>query len=100
MEVARQQQPDLILLDLHLPDMTGWDVLTTLQTDERTRAIPVVGHQRGRHPRHHRPAADAGACAYLTKPLNVEHFLNTLLRAQPTRGSLNRTRHPSSLSGP
>ena len=77
-EIARREQPDMVLLDLHLPDMTGWDVLTALQTDERTRAIPVAGISadatRGTIAR----LLDAGACAYLSKPLNVEHLLHTL----------------------
>ena len=77
-EIARRELPDMVLLDLHLPDMTGWDVLTTLQADERTRAIPVAGISadatRGTIAR----LLDAGACAYLSKPLNVEHLLHTL----------------------
>ncbi len=77
-EVARQEQPDMVLLDLHLPDMTGWDVLTTLQTDERTRAIPVAGISADATRATIARLLDAGACAYLSKPLNVEHFLNTL----------------------
>ncbi len=77
-ETARRELPDMVLLDLHLPDMTGWDVLDALQRDERTRAIPVAGISadatRGTIAR----LLDAGACAYLSKPLNVEHFLHTL----------------------
>ena len=83
-EIARRDQPDMILLDLHLPDMTGWDVLTALQSDERTRAIPVAGISadatRGTIAR----LLDAGACAYLSKPVNVEHLLHTLsILSQP-----------------
>ncbi len=77
-EIARREQPDMVLLDLHLPDMTGWDVLTTLQTDERTRAIPVAGISADATRSTIARLLDSGACAYLSKPLNVEHFLNTL----------------------
>ena len=89
MEIARREQPDMILLDLHLPDMTGFDVLTTLRTDARTRAIPVAGISadatRGTIAR----LLDAGACAYLSKPLNVEHLLHT-----PCPCSLNLPKPP------
>ncbi len=42
LEIARARQPDLILLDLHLPDLPGWEVLALLQDDPATRDIPVV----------------------------------------------------------
>ena len=78
LEIARRDQPDMVLLDLHLPDMTGWEVLAALQADERTRSIPIAGVSadatRGTIAR----LLDAGACAYLSKPLNVEHLLHTL----------------------
>ena len=77
-EIARQEQPDMILLDLHLPDMSGWDVLCDLRTDERTRAIPVAGISADATRTTIARLLDAGACAYLSKPLNVEHFLHTL----------------------
>ncbi len=77
-EIARREQPDMVLLDLHLPDMTGWDVLADLQRDERTRAIPVAGISADATRTTIARLLDAGACAYLSKPLNVEHFLNTL----------------------
>ena len=77
-EMARRELPDMVLLDLHLPDMTGWDVLTTLQGDERTRAIPVAGISADATRATIARLLDSGACAYLSKPLNVEHFFHTL----------------------
>ena len=77
-EIARREQPDMVLLDLHLPDMSGWDVLTTLQADERTRGIPVAGISADATRATIARLLDAGACAYLSKPLNVAHLLHTL----------------------
>ncbi len=78
LDLARQHRPDLILLDLHLPDMPGSEVLARLRQEEATRSIPVVvisadatQHQIAR-------LLDAGADAYLTKPLNVAEFLHTI----------------------
>ena len=42
LDLAREHQPDLILLDLHLPDLSGDEVLRRLKSDPRTRSIPVV----------------------------------------------------------
>ncbi|MGH7476718.1 MAG: PAS domain S-box protein [Longimicrobiales bacterium] len=75
LELARQHRPDLILLDLHLPDVGGETVLAELRTDARTRAIPVIvisaDATRGTPDR----LMAAGASAYLTKPLDLDEFL-------------------------
>ncbi len=77
-ELARRHRPDLILLDLHLPDISGEEVLRRLKADEATSSIPVVilsadasGETAGR-------LQDAGASSFITKPLNVGHFLETI----------------------
>ncbi len=77
-EIAQREQPDMVLLDLHLPDMTGFDVLASLRTDPRTHAIPVAGISADATRSTIARLLDAGACAYLSKPLNVEHLLHTL----------------------
>ena len=78
LDLARQHLPDLILLDLHLPDLPGWDVLAALQADEATRAIPVVVVSADATPRQVEKLMKAGARAYLTKPLEVERFQRLL----------------------
>ncbi len=78
-DLARQHHPDLILLDLHLPDLPGWEVLSQLQADEDTNAIPVVAVSADATPRQIERLLRAGARAYLTKPLEVERF-HALLR--------------------
>ena len=78
LELAREHQPDLILLDLHLPDMLGDEVLRRLQADPRTRDIPVVVLSADAVPSHIARLRAAGAVAYLTKPLDVVQFFTTL----------------------
>lgn len=80
LDLAWEHHPDLILLDLHLPDLNGEEVLRRLAADRRTRDTPVVvvsaDATRGTIERLSR----AGAAAYLTKPLDVGEFLTTLDR--------------------
>ncbi len=81
LELARQHRPDLILLDLHLPDVPGWDVLAQLKADDATRAIPVIIVSADATPRQVERLMKAGALAYLTKPLEVDRFQLTLRQA-------------------
>ena len=80
LKLARARQPVLILLDLHLPDMPGWEVLARLQSGRRTRRIPVVGVSADATPSTAERLIKAGACAYLTKPLNIDTFYQLLPR--------------------
>ena len=72
---ARTEQPDVIVMDLSLPHIDGWEVTRRLKNDPRTRHIPVVActaHVLGRSCER---AVDAGCNGYLTKPcLPVELF--------------------------
>jgi len=76
--LARDHGPDLILLDLHLPDVSGEEVYRLLQADESTRGIPVVILSADAIPTGMRRLLAAGVRAYLTKPLDVAQLLATL----------------------
>jgi CheY-like chemotaxis protein/two-component sensor histidine kinase len=78
LELAAEHQPDLILLDLHLPDIGGEQVLARLQADERTRRIPVVILSADATERSRGPLLDDGARAYLTKPIGVRDLLGVV----------------------
>ena len=78
LEKARQQRPDLILLDVHLPDISGIDVLRELCDDERTASIPVVMLSADASLDQIKRFNDAGARDYLTKPLDLHYFLTLL----------------------
>jgi signal transduction histidine kinase len=76
--LARDHAPDLILLDLHLPDISGEEVFRLLQADASTRGIPVVILTADAIPTGMRRLLAAGVRAYLTKPLDVAQLLATL----------------------
>jgi signal transduction histidine kinase len=77
-ELATEHRPDLVLLDLHLPDLGGAEVLARLRADERTRDIPVVVLSADATDRTPGPLLEAGAQAYLTKPIGVRELLEVV----------------------
>ncbi len=77
LDLARQHRPDLILLDLHLPDMPGEEVLQRLRTDPATSAIPVVILSADATQHQIDQLLADGAAAYLTKPISVRTLLET-----------------------
>ena len=78
LERARQERPDLIVLDMHLPDMPGEDVLLHLWQDAALRHIPVVILSADATPAQARRLKAAGAIEYLTKPLEIPAVLKLL----------------------
>jgi signal transduction histidine kinase/CheY-like chemotaxis protein len=80
LDLAKVLQPVLVVLDLHLPDLSGEDVLRELKSDPATAAIPVVILSASATEGHRRRLLEGGALAYLTKPLNVPEFLALLDR--------------------
>ena len=75
LDFAKAHLPDLILLDLHLPDMNGSIVLDRLQADPATAGIPVIVLSADATQVQVRDLLTAGALAYLTKPLDIPDFL-------------------------
>ena len=75
LDMVRAGPPDLILLDLHLPDMHGEEVLRRLWEDPRTRTIPVAVLSADATVAQTRRLLAAGATAYLTKPLDISQVL-------------------------
>jgi PAS domain S-box-containing protein len=75
LELAREHHPDLILLDLHLPDISGEEVLRELLSDPRTEDVPVLVISADATPRQIQRLRLAGARGYLTKPLDLDEFL-------------------------
>jgi CheY-like chemotaxis protein len=78
-ELAREHHPDLILLDLHLPDLPGDRVLAELQEDAETRDIPVIVLSADAT-REREQLLAAGAAAYLTKPIDLRRLLDVFDR--------------------
>ncbi len=78
LDLARENHPDLVLLDVHLPDIDGEEVLARLKRDPATREIPVVVLSADATATQSAKLVEAGASAYLTKPIDVTGLLNTL----------------------
>jgi CheY-like chemotaxis protein len=75
LDLAREHHPDLIVLDLHLPDLPGTEVLRALKADPQTADSPVVVISADVTASRRTEALAAGAAAYLAKPVDVTTFL-------------------------
>jgi CheY-like chemotaxis protein len=75
LELISSSRPGLILLDLHLPDMSGEEVLRRLQAETTTKDIPTVVVSADASPGQIRRILEMGAVGYLTKPFDVEELL-------------------------
>jgi CheY-like chemotaxis protein len=76
--VAREWLPDVVLLDLNLPDLHGGDLLQALRADKQTKHIPVVVVSADATATQIERLLSAGARNYLTKPIDVAQFLFTV----------------------
>jgi len=77
-EIARNELPDVILMDINLPGISGIKALKILARDPRTALIPVVALSANAIPRDIEKGLEAGFFRYLTKPIKVEVFMHTL----------------------
>ncbi|MFT3664729.1 CHASE domain-containing protein [Piscinibacter sp.] len=75
LRAIQARQPDLVLLDMHLPDMNGLELLERLKTDPATAGVPVVVVSADATARRIEAAMLAGARRYLTKPVSVTELL-------------------------
>lgn len=74
LEIARQNCPDLILLDIMLPDMDGMQVVRGLREDPSTQAIPVIAVTAMARPQDQTMALQAGFDDYVSKPYSLENL--------------------------
>lgn len=79
-ELALQHRPDMILLDINLPEMSGFEVLRHLRDMDETRDIPVVALSANAMAGDLKKGEEAGFDGYLTKPINVKQFFEVLER--------------------
>jgi two-component system cell cycle response regulator DivK len=85
---ARQYRPDVILMDLQLPDMSGLDATRQLKADAETRAIPVIAVTAFAMAGDERKALDHGCDAYVAKPIVLRDLLGLIAEfVGGTRGS-------------
>ena len=74
--LARETSPDLILLDIMMPNMDGYQVCRSLKSNKRTSAIPVVFVSALDESEARTKCLEAGACAFLRKPVLPHDLLN------------------------
>lgn len=91
-DLALRNPPNLILLDLHLPDLKGEEVLTKFRSDSATREVPVVVMSADATESHIKELLDGGATDYLTKPIDLERLFEIFERIR-TVGSILRSHH-------
>jgi CheY-like chemotaxis protein len=77
-EIAHAAQPDVILMDINLPGISGITALKILREDPATAHIPVIALSANAMPRDIEKGLDAGFFRYLTKPIKVNEFMDTL----------------------
>ena len=77
-EFARAYQPDVILMDINLPGISGIDAMRVLRADPSTAHIPIIALSANAVPRDIAKALDAGFFSYITKPIKVDLFMETL----------------------
>jgi len=80
LELARSEHPDLIMLDINLPGMSGFDVLKELQASADTSAIPVLAISANAMPADIERGLAAGFLAYLTKPIDLDRLQSEIER--------------------
>jgi two-component system, cell cycle response regulator DivK len=78
---ARLQKPDLILMDLTMPEMDGWMAAEKLKADEITKPIPLYALSAHTLPSDRKRALDAGCDGYISKPIHMAGFLEVVERA-------------------
>lgn len=90
LQLAREHLPDLVLLDLNLPDIHGQQVLQRLRAEPPLAGIPVIVISADAMVTQKERLLEAGAADYLTKPLNIKKFLDVLDRALEGVGKNDR----------
>jgi two-component system cell cycle response regulator DivK len=78
--MAREHCPDLILMDIRLPDVSGLEVIKRLKADETLKSIPVIAITAFALDGHEEKFQGGGCDAYIEKPISIPNFLQTVER--------------------
>jgi two-component system cell cycle response regulator DivK len=89
--MAQSENPDLILMDMSLPVMSGWDATRSLKSDPGTRAIPVIALTAHAMESDRQKAKEAGCDDYDTKPINLPVLLKKIDDLLQTRSAESRS---------
>jgi two-component system, cell cycle response regulator DivK len=80
LQLARQHHPDLILMDIQLPEVSGLEVTKWIKEDEDLRPIPIVAVTAFAMKGDEEKIREGGCEAYIAKPISIAHFLETVKR--------------------
>ncbi len=80
---ARSEQPDLILMDMSLPVIDGWEATRRLKADDATKAVPVIALTAHAMSTDREKAMEAGCDAYETKPVELPRLLEAIQKLLP-----------------
>jgi two-component system cell cycle response regulator DivK len=80
LDIAREHHPDLILMDIQLPEVSGLEVTKWLKEDDTLKAIPVVAVTAFAMKGDEEVIRQGGCEAYISKPISVVSFLDTVRR--------------------
>jgi CheY-like chemotaxis protein len=75
---AFKQKPDLIIMDMSMPEMDGWTATNLIKKEEQTKAIPVIAVTAHALPGDRQRAMDAGCDEYITKPMDLDELVETV----------------------
>ncbi|HYU13122.1 MAG TPA: response regulator [Stellaceae bacterium] len=78
LDLARTHRPDLVLMDIQLPDMSGLEAVRQLKSDGQTQSIPVIAVTAFAMAGDERKALDSGCDGYIAKPIMLREFLATI----------------------
>jgi CheY-like chemotaxis protein len=95
------RKPDLIFLDLNMPQVSGWQCLARLKNDIYFQNIPVIMYSTSSHPRDKEIAIDLGALGFITKPTDFKMLRKILQRiSENLRGDLRKMIRESQVNTP
>ncbi len=78
LRIAREHKPDLILMDIQLPEVSGLEVTKWIKEDENLKSIPVIAVTAFAMKGDEEKIRDGGCEAYIAKPISVTNFLETV----------------------
>lgn len=78
LDIARAEKPDLILMDIQLPEISGLDVTKMLKADDELKSIPVIAVTAFAMKGDEQKIREGGCEDYISKPISVTHFIDTI----------------------
>jgi two-component system cell cycle response regulator DivK len=79
-KLAKERKPDLVLMDIQLPGISGIEAFKQIRSDAKTKAIPVIALTASVTPTDRTAISAAGFDAFLGKPINLKEFIDTVKR--------------------